>query len=46
MKRALEDIGGFVIFYIVIIGGILLLNMRFEQLNNIKKAETYYNYVR
>ncbi len=46
MKRALEDIGGFVIFYIVIICGILLLNMRFEQLNNIKKAETYYNYVR
>lgn len=45
MKKTLENIGGFILFYLVIIFGILLLNMRFAHLNSIKNIDTYDNYM-
>lgn len=45
MKKTLTNIGGLVLFYLVIIIGILLLNMRFEHLNNSEKSEINNNYI-
>lgn len=38
MKKTLENIGGFILFYLVIVFGILLLNMRFSYLNSTKNV--------
>ena len=45
MKKTLTNIGGLILFYSVIIFGILLLNLRFEYLNNIKAIELENNYI-
>lgn len=34
MKKTLTNFGGLILFYIVIVFGVLLLNMRFEHLNS------------
>jgi len=34
MKKTLTNIGGLILFYSVIFFGVLLLNCRFEHLNN------------
>lgn len=44
MKKTLENIGGLILFYSVIVVGVLLLNIRFSHLNNItgdNLSETY-----
>lgn len=44
MKEKLMDFGGLILFYSVIILGVLLLNLRFAQLNkanDINNSETY-----
>lgn len=45
MKKALENMGGYILFYIVVILGILLLNMRLNHLNNMNNIESYNNHV-
>jgi len=43
MKKRLINIGGLILFYSVIVTGVLLLNLRFSYLNDInnKNVETY-----
>ena len=44
MKEKLMDFGGLILFYSVIILGVLLLNLRFSQLNkanDINNSETH-----
>lgn len=38
MKKMLENCGGFILLYIVIIVGVLLLNARFAELNTQNNA--------
>lgn len=45
MKKTLTNFGGLILFYLVIIIGVLLLNMRFKNLNNIKIDEINKNYI-
>ena len=46
MKKAvLTNIGGIIIFYLVIVLGVLLLNLRFETLNNKEVDTNIDNYV-
>lgn len=35
MKKKLENVGGIILFYSVIVFGVLLLNLRFTYLNEI-----------
>ena len=37
MKKTLTNFGGLILFYAVIIIGVLLLNLRFSHLNNLEK---------
>lgn len=39
MKKTLTDIGGLILFYVVIIIGVLLLNLRFAHLNNLENSK-------
>lgn len=39
MKKTLTDIGGLILFYVVIIIGVLLLNLRFAHLNNLDNID-------
>lgn len=39
MKKTLTDIGGLILFYVVIIIGVLLLNLRFAYLNNLDNID-------
>ena len=44
MREKLMDFGGIILFYFVIILGVLLLNLRFAEANTINaknKSETY-----
>lgn len=42
MKKTLTNIGGLILFYMVIVFGVLLLNLRFEHLNdNIEIDKNY-----
>ena len=44
MKEKLIDIGGIMLFYFMIVLGVLLLNSRFNYVNNLdvlEKSETY-----
>ena len=41
MKKILINIGGLVLFYSIIIGGVLLLNVRFAYLNSLNANNTY-----
>ena len=44
MKKTLKNFGGLVLFYSVIVIGVLLLNIRFSHLNDVKGdnfKETY-----
>lgn len=45
MKKTLTNIGGLILFYSVIIFGVLLLNLRFEHLNNIENYDLDNNYI-
>ena len=45
MKKTLTNIGGLILFYLVIIFGVLLLNMRFAHLNDVKNIEIDNNYI-
>lgn len=45
MKKTLTNIGGLILFYLVIIFGVLLLNMRFEHLNSVENIEINDNYI-
>ena len=45
MKKTLTDIGGLILFYAVIIIGVLLLNLRFAHLNNSKIININENYI-
>ena len=45
MKKTLTNIGGLILFYVVIIFGVLLLNLRFEHLNSLENAEINNNYI-
>lgn len=38
MKKILMNVGGIVIFYSIIVGGILLLNQRFAYLNSLENS--------
>ncbi len=40
MKKTLKNFGGLILFYLVIIMGILLLNLRFNYLNKVKNLES------
>lgn len=42
MKKMIINVGGIILFYLLIIGGILLLNQRFSYINN---NELFSNYV-
>ena len=44
MKEKLIDIGGIILFYLMIVLGVLLLNSRFNYVNHLnisEKSETY-----
>lgn len=45
MKKTLENVGGIILFYSVIIIGVLLLNMRFEHLNNVNNNQINESYI-
>jgi len=45
MKKTLTNMGGLILFYLVIIIGVLLLNLRFKHLNDIEKIEINNNYI-
>jgi len=45
MKKTLTNIGGLILFYMVIVFGVLLLNLRFEHLNSNKNLEIDNNYI-
>lgn len=41
MKKMLKDFGGIILFYSVIILGVLLLNIRFSYLNKLDQNGKY-----
>ena len=45
MKKTLTNMGGLILFYLVIVFGVLLLNMRFEHLNSDQNIEINNNYI-
>lgn len=45
MKKTLVNFGGIILFYSVIIVGVLLLNMRFSYLNEINNNNLTENYI-
>lgn len=45
MMKRLFNVGGLILFYLVIIFGVLLLNARFAQLNHINNNETSESYL-
>ena len=45
MKRTLKNYGGLILFYSVLIIGVMLLEMRFEYLNNLGKTNIDNNIV-
>lgn len=45
MKKTLTNIGGLILFYMVIVFGILLLNLRFSHLNNDVNLDIDNNYI-
>ena len=45
MKKTLTNIGGLILFYMVIVFGVLLLNLRFSHLNSDTIKETNNNYI-
>ena len=45
MKKTLKNIGGLVLFYSVIVFGVLLLNVRFEYLNEIDNEQNNNSYI-
>ncbi len=45
MKKSLVNIGGAILFYSVIVFGILLLNIRFKYLNDLEIEKNPNNYV-
>jgi len=45
MKKTLINIGGLLLFYSVIVFGVLLLNMRFSHLNNITNERINDTYI-
>ena len=38
MKKSLVNVGGLLLFYSIIIGGIVLLNLRFSHLNTLNNS--------
>lgn len=42
MKKIFMNVGGLIIFYSIIVGGVLLLNQRFSYLNNINNQNSTY----
>ena len=40
MTKRMKDIGGLVLFYAVIIVGVLLLNLRFAKINEIQNNDS------
>ena len=38
MKKTLKNYGGLILFYSVLIIGVMLLDMRFEYLNNLRNS--------
>lgn len=45
MKKTLTNIGGLILFYMVIVFGVLLLNLRFAHLNSDGITELDNNYI-
>lgn len=45
MKKRLENVGGIILFYSVIVFGVLLLNLRFTYLNEINNNNVNDNYI-
>jgi len=45
MKKTLLNIGGVILFYSVIVVGVLLLNMRFSYLNEIDNNNLNESYI-
>jgi len=45
MKKTLTNIGGLILFYMVIVFGVLLLNLRFSHLNSDGVTELDNNYI-
>ncbi len=41
MKKKLIDFGGLILFYFVLIVGVLLLNLRFSYINDNPKYNSY-----
>lgn len=41
MKKRFLDLGGILIFYFVLVVGVLLLNLRFSYLNKVSNNNTY-----
>ena len=45
MKKTLNNIGGLILFYSVIVIGVLLLNMRFSYLNAVNTENVVNTYI-
>lgn len=45
MKKTLNNIGGLILFYSVIVIGVLLLNMRFSYLNEVNTGNIDNSYI-
>lgn len=45
MKKTLKNIGGLILFYSVIVFGVLLLNVRFEYLNEVDNEQNNNSYI-
>ena len=45
MKKVLNKIGGLLIIYTIIVVGVLLLNSRFEHINEIQNSNIDNNYI-
>ncbi len=43
MAKKLKDVGGLILFYTVIIVGVLLLNLRFAHINEIQSKDNSSN---
>ena len=45
MINKLKDFGGIILFYFVIVVGVLLLNLRFSHLNSVNYEENNETYI-
>ncbi len=45
MKNIVKKFGGLILFYSVIVFGVLLLNQRFAELNELNNNDEYHDYV-